>query len=138
MSKERAPYELSTQTKKEAREVSSNKCDLCGKEDQRGSRLQAHHIVAIWFARECGIAAPIIKQLCNVMCLCQECHTGIHLQENRAQYEQLAWYILGVDTHPDYNRDNWRKDPDHPINRLSKKKLRKQRKKKGRSNARRK
>ena len=137
MSNPRKEYEFTGQTKREALEAQNYRCDGCGTEDKRTGRLQAHHVVAIWFAREMGISSLLIKSLENCVCLCQKCHTERHLQEDRTQYAIIAQALLGVDVNPDESKDDWRKDPNHPINRLSKKKLRKQRKRKGKSNSKR-
>jgi len=124
VSSNRKLFEFSHETKEQARELSEYKCDICGGKDKKTQRVQVHHQVAIWFARELGISAQLIQSLANAMCLCQECHSHMHHQENRHQYEYLAWWLLKVDVEADGSKDAWRKDPEHPINRLSKKKLR--------------
>lgn len=130
----RRKYEFSNERKEQAKELSHYNCDICGGKDRKTQRLQIHHLCAIWFARETGIPCDVIKDLSNAMCLCEKCHNKMHLQENRPQYEAIANNILDQDVEADESLDAWRKDPDHPINRLGKKKRRKQRKRKGKSN----
>ena len=124
MSKERTPYNFAPETKKEALNLSDHSCDNCDQVDDRTHRLQIHHQIAIWAAREMGIAADVIKSIENTSCLCQECHDSLHHQENRHQYAYLAWHLLGVDVEPKNEKDTWRKDPNHPINKYRKKKKR--------------
>jgi 5-methylcytosine-specific restriction endonuclease McrA len=112
----RTEYIFSYDTKLEALERSFYQCEHCGGYESKKNRFEAHHLVAIFFARETNIPHALIKSLENCTILCKQCHSHVHLQENRQQYAQIAWYIFGIDVHPDYSRDTWRSDPNHPIN----------------------
>ena len=125
MSKERTPYLFAPEIKKEALELSDYSCEYCGQIDRKGGWLEAHHICAIFFAREMGIAAEVIKSIANCAITCHDCHSrAIHMQESRYEYAILAYQILGVDTNPDLSKDDWRKDPNHSINKHRNKKKR--------------
>lgn len=72
----RTPYKFDDEVKHEARERAGGKCEWCGKEVPK---LEAHHLVAIWFAREIPCLAPIvIKSLANLIYLCPSCHEKHH------------------------------------------------------------
>ena len=124
MSRSRTPFEFEPKTKKEALEEYDYKCALTGAPDEDENWLQINHTVAIWFAREMGIEPALIKSLANAMPVESEAHRRYHEQENRHQYAYLAWHLLGVDVEPKNEKDTWRKDPNHPINKYRKKKKR--------------
>jgi len=121
-SERRTPYKFTPETKKKSLEEYDYRCALTGAPDEEGKWLQINHIVAIWFAREMGIEPALIKSLANAMPVESEAHKRYHEQENRHQYSYLAWYLLGVDVEPDSQKDKWRKDPNHSINKHRRKK----------------
>ncbi len=92
----------------------------CGGYESKKNRFEIHHCLAIWFAMECGISNEVIKSIADASVLCHNCHSKLHLQENRQQYAQIAWYLFGISVEYDSSKDDWRKDPEHPINRRSK------------------
>jgi hypothetical protein len=112
----RTEYIFSYDTKLEALERSFYQCEHCGGHESKNNRFEAHHLVAIFFARDYAVPQAVIKSLENCSLLCKRCHSHVHKQENLHQYEYLAWYLFGIDTHPDHSRDAWRSDPNHPIN----------------------
>lgn len=113
----REGYTFSHQQKQEKLEEDFYVCERCGKHETKDNRLEANHFLSIWFAREAGIPQALIKSTKNLEILCHSCHTKSHLQESRYQYSYIAWILFGLDLEVDESKDDWRKDPNHPINR---------------------
>lgn len=117
MNSNRTEYLFSYDTKLEALERSFHQCEHCGGYESKDNRFEANHLLSIWFARETNIPHAIITSIENCSIIHHSCHKKLHKQESREQYAVLAWHLFGIDTHPDYSKDDWRKDPNHPINR---------------------
>lgn len=104
--------EFSYATKIEALERSGYRCDHCGKEEGRGdARLEAHHRLALWFAKEYPVFAPaLITHLCNCEILCVSCHKNVHKKESRSYYAELAPVVLQeyLQATLDTSKDDWR------------------------------
>lgn len=113
----RTEYLFSYELKRQALESAFYQCENCGKHDSRTNKLEAHHLLSVWFARECKIEPALIKKLDRIAMLCHSCHAKVHKQESRHQYEQIAWFVFGIDTSPDHKKDEWRSDPNHSSNR---------------------
>lgn len=113
MSQSRLLYEFDPTTKREALDRVNYTCEICGREEDRsnGIFLQAHHKIAIWFAREnpC-LALEVIKSLANCEIVCRDCHSKLHNQETRTYYEELSPIVLSnyLNMIVDHDKDNWR------------------------------
>lgn len=111
-SSSRAEFEFDRETKLAAFERSEYRCEQCGKEDDRTDRLQAHHLIAIWFVRETGcLGLEVIKSLCNAEILCHDCHSKRHKEESRRYYAELAPIVLQrylESILADNHKDDWR------------------------------
>ncbi len=118
MPNRRSGYEFDYATRREALDTRPT-CEVCGLPATKDDPFEANHIVAIWFALEnpC-LATEVIKSIANLQILHRSCHTKLHLQESRFYYQQLAPVVLAkyLESVVDITRDNWRKDPNHPIN----------------------
>lgn len=106
-------YEFSYETKIKALERSSYTCDRCGKHEGKGNdRLEAHHIIPLWFIKEFPVFAPaLITSLCNLQILCVACHREVHKTESRLKYVDLAPQVLTkyLQQNLDTSKDDWRK-----------------------------
>lgn len=71
---------------------------MCGAAHSEENPLQVHHMVAIWFARNCTVLAPyfpeLIKSVLNAIVLCEDCHTQVHHQESDLEYSLLAETLI--------------------------------------------
>lgn len=107
----RQPYNFDHETKMETLHRAGYRCEKCGKQDSATDRLQVHHQVSVWFAREnpC-LAIEVIKSLANSVALCNDCHKKEHQQESRAYYASLAPVVLTkwLESHIDPHKDDWR------------------------------
>lgn len=107
----RTPYQFDHDIKLETLHRAGYRCEKCGKQDSATDRLQIHHQVAIWFAREnpC-LAIEVIKSIENAIALCAECHRAEHLHESRHYYASLAPVVLTkwLESHIDPHKDDWR------------------------------
>lgn len=105
-------YEFSAETKQQAYERSSGKCEICGQ--PLGRDYNFHHEIAIWFAREVGGALPtvVIKSLANCVVAHKSCHEKIHKQESRRYYREKSTEVLerylGLTADEQDKRDAWR------------------------------
>lgn len=108
----RQGYTFTFEQRQQALENNHYQCEYTGKL----ARLEAHHIIAIWFAREVGIPPEVITSTMNLAFVEHETHVYLHQQESRYQYAYLAWFLFGIDVEYDEHKDDWRKDPNHPIN----------------------
>ncbi len=71
----RQPYEFSYEVKKEAYEKQPV-CEACGRPQSKDVRLQADHIIPVWFSLKYPVfAIPIINSLANLRILCPDCHS---------------------------------------------------------------
>lgn len=62
------------------------KCMLCGK--PMGKKIQFHHIVPKFFAKQNGI--PIDNSYRNGVLVCQKCHNKLHyVRYESKEYEKL-------------------------------------------------
>ncbi len=113
----REGYTFSHEQKQAVIEEAHYQCEHCGSYHSPSNRLEIHHIVAVFFARECNIPHAIITSLLDASAICHDCHTKYHRQESRYQYAYLAWFLFSIDVEYNESKDDWRKDPNHPINR---------------------
>lgn len=99
MSRNREGYNFDGQEKERKREFQHGICPGCGTK----CKLELHHKVPIWFARECLKQTDEVKDyisgIGNSIGLCSECHRQEEetTKENMVIYEEVVTFVLGTD-----------------------------------------
>lgn len=84
----RAPYEFSTETKREAWQR-QKVCESCGRPHTKENPLHADHIIPVWFGLKYNVfSLEVLKSLSNLRILCRECHS------RRAHYDETEIMAL--------------------------------------------
>ena len=96
MSNGRQGYEFDFGVKKYALERANYRCEVCGTKGTRKNRLEVHHKIAIWVAKQYPFIAPVvIKHIANAQVLCHDCHVKHHQEHTTPEdYEEIIQEVL--------------------------------------------
>jgi hypothetical protein len=93
----RKRYEFSRQQRIEREKGIEGLCEHCGEEAQ----LEGHHIISAFLARRNPVLAPqIIKQMENLMMLCDDCHEEADADQRKWREKDIglmAWALFDLD-----------------------------------------
>jgi len=101
--KRRKPFEFKRITRETAIYRSEGRCEDCGLSTYNDNiKLEAHHIVPIFIARELELlSATIIKSLANCQVLCTDCHRDLHKNKrHKKHFEPHIKKLMRMDTTP--------------------------------------
>lgn len=112
MSLGRTQYEFDPKLKYEAIK-NTPVCEICGEPETKDNPFTAHHLIAIWFAKEnpC-LSLEVIKSLANLQVIHRDCHVELHKHESRIYYQEIVPKVVKkyLEITVDHSKDDWRKE----------------------------
>jgi len=93
----RKRYEFSRQQRINRERGTEGLCEHCGQE----AHLEGHHIISAFLARRNPVLTPqVIKQMENLMMLCDDCHEEADVAQRKWKKEEIglvAWALFDLD-----------------------------------------